>query len=91
MSRTFKKDPDAELDFMVDWADWLEPMADTIASVAWIPDTGLTVGATAMTTTTATAFISGGTAGDTLNVVCRVTTAGGRTDDRTITINIVNR
>ncbi len=36
MSRTFKKDPDAELDFMVDWADWLEPMADTIASVVWV-------------------------------------------------------
>jgi len=88
---SFKKDPDAVLDYTVDWTDWLLPALDTISTVTWVPDTGLTVGTTSKTASTATAFVSGGTAGQTLKLTCRITTTGGRTDDRTITLKIVDR
>lgn len=87
----FKKDPDAVLDYTFDWGPWLAPIVDTIVAVTWLPDAGLTVGSSSFTATTATAFVSGGTADTTMNLTCRITTAGGRTDDRSISLKIVNR
>lgn len=87
----YKKDPDAILDYTFDWAPYLLPTTDTIATATWLPDAGLTVVSQSHTASTATAFVSGGTAGQSLNLTCRITTAGGRTDDRTITLVIVNR
>lgn len=91
MSITFKKDPDAILDYTFDWGDFLTPSDDTIFSVSWVVDDGLTVGTHATTATTATAFVSGGTVGQLLKLTCRITTTGGRIDDRTILLKIVNR
>ena len=88
---SFKKDPDAVLDYTVDWGPWLTGIADTIATVTWLPDTGLTVVSDSNTATTATAFVSGGTVNTIKSLTCRVTTAGGRTDDRTISLKILNR
>ncbi len=82
----FVKDPNAVLDYKVDWATWLS--TDTIATVAWTVPTGITQTSTSNTTTTATIWLSGGTAGTTYEIVCRITTAGGRTDDRTIGIRV---
>jgi hypothetical protein len=84
MSYTYSavKDPDATIDYTVDWADWLE--SDTIASAAWVLSTGITLSAQSNTDTTATAWVSGGTAGTTYTATCRITTAAGRIDDRTI-------
>ena len=87
----FKKDPNAVLDYTFDWGPYLTPLADTIATVTWLPDTGLTVGTSSHTTTTATAFVSGGTIDTTQLLTCRIVTAGGRTDDRSISLKIVNR
>ena len=81
---TYKKDPDAVLDYTFDWGPWLTPLLDTIASVTWIAGTGLTLGTRTNSTTTATAFVSGGTLGTKPLLTCRITTAGGRTDDRSI-------
>ncbi len=88
---TFKKDPNAVLDYVFDWGPWLTPMLDTIATVTWLPDTGLTVTNTSNTATTATAYVSGGTVDTTQQLTCRITTTGGRTDDRSILLKIVNR
>lgn len=88
---SFKKDPNAVLDYTVDWGPWLTPMLDTISTATWIPETGLTVGTTTKTATTATAYVSGGTAGQILKLTCRITTTGGRTDDRTLTLKIAER
>ena len=88
---SFKKDPDAVLDYTVDWGPWLTGIADTIATVTWLPDAGLTVVSDSNTATTATAFVSGGTVNTIKSLTCRVTTAGGRTDDRTISLKILNR
>jgi hypothetical protein len=37
------------------------------------------------------AWISGGTVGQAAAATCRITTAGGRTDDRTLTFTIKER
>lgn len=87
----FKKDPNAILDYTVDWTAYLTPIADTIASVEWVVPATLTKVSQSNTTMTATAFISGGTVGTQEILTCRITTAGGRVDDRSITLNIVNR
>lgn len=87
----FKKDPNAVLDYTFDWTQWLLPMADAIASVTWVLSAGLTKVTSTNSSNTATAFISGGVVGTTESVTCRIVTAGGRTDDRTISLKIVER
>lgn len=82
----FEKDPDAVLDYTVDWAPYLG--GDTISAVEWIVPEGLTLDTQEEDDTTATAWLSGGTAGEDYEVVCRVTTVGGRIDDRTIVIRV---
>jgi hypothetical protein len=89
MSSIFLHDSEAVLDYTVDWTDWIG--ADTISSVTWTVATGLTKESQANTTTTATVWISGGTVGTDYSVECKITTAGGRTDERTITIRVRNR
>jgi hypothetical protein len=84
--KRFPKDPNSVLDYTVDWYDegWLG--IDTIATSTWIVPTGLTNIAESHTTKIATIWLSGGTAGTNYEVTNRITTAGGRTDDRTIVI-----
>jgi hypothetical protein len=84
----FTKDPNALLDYTIDWTDWLD--GDTIASSSWTPDAGLTATAPSHTTTAATTWLSGGTVGATYRVTNRITTAAGRTDDRSLYITIKN-
>ena len=88
---TYKKDPDATLDYTIDWTEWLSAIDDTISTSTWVAEAGLTVDSDTNTTTAATAFVSGGTAGTTLTLTNRITTVGGRTDDRSITLKIVER
>lgn len=86
MAQAFDKDPDAILDYMIDWTAWLG--SDTISSSTWTVTTGITKVSSVNTTTTATVWLSGGTLAATYNVTNRIVTAGGRTDDRTIVIRI---
>lgn len=87
MADSYIKDPDAVLDYQWDWATWL-PTGDTIASATVTSDIGLTVDSASNTATVVTAWLSGGTVGESYDVTCRVVTADGRTDDRTITLLI---
>ncbi len=87
----FKKDPDAVLDYTFDWGPYLTPVEDSISTVTWVPDPGLTIVTFSHTLLTATAFVSGGTVGETLNLTCRIETANSRIDDRTISLKITNR
>jgi len=87
---SFTKDPDAVLDYIVDWSAWLGD--DTIVTSQWFSsDAALSVDADAFTTTTATAWLSGGENRRKYTVTNRITTDGGRTDDRTITIRIAEK
>lgn len=87
------KDPDAILDYQINWATWLG--TDTIATTAWtLAPTGtgaLTKTTDTKTTTTATIWLSGGTANTDYTAACKITTAGGRTDERTLTIYVRQR
>ena len=85
------KDPNATLDYSFDWGPYLTPLLDTITSVAWVVTPGLTVVSQSNTDTTATAFVSGGVLDTDEILTCRVTTAGGRIDDRSVTLVITNR
>lgn len=82
----FTKDPDALLDYTIDWSSYLS--GDTIASVEWIVPAGITMDSQEETDTTATIWLQGGEDKQDYDVVCRVTTVGGRVDDRTIVIRV---
>lgn len=98
------KDPDAVLDYRWDWETegWLTD-GDTIDTAEFavydatggeIPDTDTTpveVDLYSNTTTDATAWLSGGTAGNVYLVTCHITTAGGREDDRTLKLKITEK
>ena len=88
---TFTKDPDAVLDYSVDWSAWLA--GDEISSSEWLLDQGAEIEKVTdtMTATTTTIWLRGGDAGTTYLVTNRIVTAGGRTDDRTITVKVEDR
>lgn len=89
---TIDKDPDATLDYSQDWSAWLSPISDTISGTpVWTVGAGLTKVSQSNTTTSATAFISGGTLGSKEPLACKITTAGGRIDERTVYLKIVQR
>ena len=89
MPRNFTKDPAAVLDYEFDWSAWLG--ADTIATHTVTAAAGLTVDSTEATTTTVTAWLSGGTDGASYAVTCHIVTTAGREDDRTMTLTMQPR
>ena len=89
MANKFIKDPDAVLDYTVDWSDWLG--SDTISSSSWTVPSGITKDSDSNTDTTATIWLSSGKNGKTYEIVNRIVTAGGRTDDRTIIIEVMDK
>jgi len=83
----------ANLDYEIDWTPWLDA-GDTISTDSWVvtgPDTALVLGTHSHTPTTATVWLSGGTAGSSYRVTGTIITAANRTDLRTIKINAVAR
>lgn len=85
------KDPSDIIDHGIDWTEHL-PADDTIATVAWsVEPAGLTPGAQALVGNVASVWLSGGTAGTTYRVTCRVTTTGGRQMDRSALIFVTER
>jgi hypothetical protein len=83
------KDPDAVLDYTIDWGDWLGE--DTLATSEWTVPDGITAGATSITGTTTTIWFSGGEVGETYTIHNRITTAGGRTNDQTFKITCIEK
>lgn len=83
----FKKDPDAVLDYKIDWAAWL-PEGDTIATSSFAAAAGITVDSHSHDNTSATVWLSGGTVPDKYAVTNHITTTEGREDDRTFTIQV---
>ena len=86
----YTKDPDARLDYRVDWTLWLED-AETISTSEWIVPAGLTKVDESNATKTATVWLTGGTVGQTYRVTNRVTTNQNRIDDRSIQIDVRDR
>jgi hypothetical protein len=86
---TFLKDPQAELDYTIDWSSWLG--SDTITTSSWTVPTGLKKESESNTTKIATIWLSEGTADKEYTVTNKIVTAAGRTDERSIIIQVQER
>lgn len=93
-------DEAAVLDYSCDWSAFLADggsPADVIASSAWsiAPQAGSpaapALSGAGKTATTATVFVSNCQRGEVYRLTNRITTAQGRTDERTITLLCENR
>lgn len=82
----FLHDPQAVLDYKVDWTAWLG--SDTIASSTWTVPAGITKNSDSATTTAATIWMQGGTDGTDYTLVNHITTAGGRQEDQSIVLKV---
>jgi len=89
MIPTYDKDPNAVVDYSIDWATWLG--TDTIATSAWTVPTGITTVTNTNTTTTTTVWLSGGSLGQRYLCTNHITTAGGRQEDQSIMIVMESR
>lgn len=88
--RTFVKDPEAVLDYSVDWSKWLA--SDQIETSTWfVSDPALQQSDDSNTTTRATIWVAGGAAGQSYTVANRITTSGGRTEERSFVIQVQAR
>lgn len=93
------KDPNAVLNYTVDWTDWID--GDTIATSTWAVTTYststvdtnvLTVDATAIQVNKkAIVTLSSGTVGNVYNVRNTITTANDLTESRAFRVKVVNR
>lgn len=85
------KDPEAILDYKIDWNLWLN--GDTIVSSSFTvsPSGALTVDSEANNTTEATVWLSGGDRGRKYKVINHIVTAAGRETDRTILMEIQDK
>lgn len=90
MITSWEKDPDARLDWIWDWSDWLDA-GETITLSVFTVSAGLVLDTSTNSTTTATVWLTGGTAGQPYSVANRITTSVGRIDEKTITIRVTNR
>lgn len=89
-------DPDAILDYQIDWAAWLG--GDTIVTSDWeivtdlvtdeSPTGSVEIDSDEFTDDTATVWLSGGVHGEICHLTNRITTAGDRTMDQTVRLQV---
>lgn len=86
------KDPDAVLDFSVDWTATLAP-GETLASALWLiePEGGLQLVSETGDGNVRSAWVAGGKPGDIVRLTSRLVTSLGRSDDRSFHIRIVEQ
>jgi len=88
--QTFLKDPDAVLDYAMDWATWLGD-GETISSHTVTVDDGLTKDSDSESDGIVTIWLSGGTINTTYNIAVEIVTSSGRTDERTFRVMVIQR
>ena len=87
---SFIKDPNAVLDYSIEWSKWLA--GDQIQTSAWtVSDPAVEAANDSNTATRTTVWLSGGFAGQSYTVANKITTTGGRTDERSFTIQVQDR
>lgn len=87
---TFVKDPDAVLDYAVDWSEWLRE-GETITTSSVTATADITVDSDTSTDTLVTVWLSGGSSGQRYEVTNHVVTSHGREDDRTFKVYVQHR
>ena len=89
--KTLIKDPDAVLDYAIDWgSEWL-CIGESINSYIITVDTGLTKDSNSEVGGIITMWLSGGTAEEDYVVACKIVTSAGRTEERSILIRCRER
>lgn len=88
---SIKKDPDAVVDFTFDWTAWLAAVSDSIDTIDVTVPAGITKDSQTNDANTVTVWLSGGTAGESYDILCEIVTAGARTDQRTMQVNVLER
>jgi hypothetical protein len=86
------KDPDATLDYQVDWSDWLAP-DESIAVSEWVV-AGADIVSEESTAALSTVWVKGGTVGQMISLTNRITTDNtpiARVDDRTLLVKVAQR
>ena len=84
------KDPQAVLDYLIDWTPWLN--GDTIIDSSFsVNSTNLIIDSSSFTTSSATVWLSGGIIGETYIVTNHITTFAGREDDHSFRIIIKDK
>ena len=90
MTDLFMKDPSAILDWVFDWSAWLGA-GETITSHTIVAATGIVKDSSTEAAGKVTVWISSGTTGTTYKCACKIATSAGRTDERTIWIQVQDR
>lgn len=85
------KDPNALLDYAIDWSPWLATTTDTISTSTWSVPSALSIFTSNFGTASTVVWLSGGTAGEVYEVINHITTVNGRADDRTIEFTCIDR
>jgi hypothetical protein len=93
--KTYIKDPNAVLDYTFDWVNdpdgrWLQ-VGETISSHVITVDIGLIKDSDSESSGLVTVWLSGGTAYTSYTVACKIVTSEGRTDERSITVRVMDR
>jgi hypothetical protein len=87
-----RKDPQSTLRHGMDWRDWLDE-GETITGTPLVnvSPAGLTIDQVATADGVVSWRVSGGALGVKYTATCRITTSGGRTDERSILYEIGDR
>lgn len=85
-------DPQARLDYAIDWSAWLQS-GETINASTWSVPDGITQATPEPSETdgVATIWLTGGTVGQNYMVTNHITTSMGREDDRSLFLRVTER
>lgn len=87
MPATFRKDPDALLDYKIDWQTWLG--TDTIVSAAVSAQSGIIVASHSVSGNVShVIWVSAGTVSEEYTITSRIWTSAGRRNDQSFIIQI---
>lgn len=88
---TRMQDPDAVLDWIFDWSEWLDTdNGETIINNEVTVD-GITLDTVEASDTRITVWLSSGVGNEVAEVSCKITTSANRIDERTIRIWVKER
>lgn len=89
-SKIYEQKSDSQLDYMIDWSEWLAS-GESILSSDWTATDGLTVVDSSFTYNSTTVFVTGGEVGSTYFLSCQVTTSNtpARIDSKGFYLKVV--
>lgn len=91
MEALFYKDPDAYLDYAMDWSTWLATGENISTYVISVNNTALTIATWSMSSNIVTSWLQGGVSGQTYTVSVKITTNAARIDERSFKVKIKQR